>query len=163
LMERETIKTTPARAKELRWYAERAVTLLKRGDVASRRKLVRLLGSTQNTGSNGNRVRLAIENLQKSIVPRFMDRQGGYTQILRIAKRRAGDNAELCVMRYLPADEDTKKAKGGDKKANKSKKNVEVSEHSEKSAKAAKAKAEKTVDKSPQDKVGKVSKKKDKE
>ena len=48
IIENEAIQTIPSRAKELRWYAERAVTLAKRGDVASVRLLVKMLGSTED-------------------------------------------------------------------------------------------------------------------
>ena len=108
LIENETIQTIPSRAKELRWYAERAVTLAKRGDVASRRQLIVMLGSTQTNNPGENRVRNAIEKVCKELAPRFKDRQGGYTQIFRLATRRAGDNAEQCIMRYLPGPEEKK-------------------------------------------------------
>ena len=120
LIENDTIKTMPSRAKELRWYAERAITLAKRGDVAGRRKLVQMLGSSQTFIVGENRVRNAIEKVYSDLVPRFKDRSGGYTQIFRLATRRAGDNAEMCVMRYIPPPENQKtgkkaKASGGDK------------------------------------------------
>ena len=83
LIENEAITTIPSRAKELRWYAERAVTLAKRGDVASRRQLIVMLGSTKTNIPGENRVRNAIEKVCKELAPRFKDRQGGYTQILR--------------------------------------------------------------------------------
>ena len=47
LIENEAIKTTKARAKELRWFADRMVTLAKRGDIHGRRHMIKLLGSTQ--------------------------------------------------------------------------------------------------------------------
>ena len=53
LIREKKIKTTLAKAKELRWYAERIVTVAKRGDVASRRYIVQLLGSTK-TQKNKN-------------------------------------------------------------------------------------------------------------
>ena len=71
LIERETIKTTPARAKELRWFAERVVTLAKRGDVAGRRHIVKLLGSTQTQHAGENRVRNAVDRIYTQLAPRF--------------------------------------------------------------------------------------------
>src|SRR4051812_41047304 len=91
LIEKETIRTTPARAKELRWFAERVVTLAKRGDVSGRRHIVKLLGNTETKRPGENRVRIAIERIYSQLVPRFRTRPGGYTQILRLAQRRAGD------------------------------------------------------------------------
>jgi large subunit ribosomal protein L17 len=114
LIENETITTIPSRAKELRFYAERAITLAKRGDLTGRRQLVKMLGSTQTFQTGENRVRNAIEKVYNNYLPRFKERHGGYTQIFRLATRRPGDNAEQCVMRYIPGPQDEttpKKAK----------------------------------------------------
>jgi len=102
LIEEGAIRTTPARAKELRWFADRVVTLAKRGDLHSRRRLVQILGSTQTYRPGENRVRKAMDELYTTLVPRFKDRPGGYTQLIRLAGRRPGDNAEMCMFRYLP-------------------------------------------------------------
>src|SRR4051812_18718426 len=140
LIERDSIQTTPARAKELRWYAERVVNLAKRGDLHSRRQVVKLLGSTQTNKLGENRVRNVLERLYSSLAPRFKDRPGGCTQLIRLATRRAGDNAELCVFRYIP---DPKAKPGKSEKADKGKEK-----------KAMKAKADKA--KAPEDKPAKA-------
>jgi large subunit ribosomal protein L17 len=89
-----------------------------------------MLGSTQTHTPGENRVRNAIEKLCKDLAPRFKDRQGGYTQIFRLASRRAGDNAEQCIMRYLPGPED-KKAKAPKDKAEGKKATKEAKKASE--------------------------------
>ena len=151
LIEQPAIKTTPARAKELRWYADRVVTLAKRGDLAARRQIVKLLGSAQTKVPGENRVRNAIEKVYADLVPRFAGRQGGYTQMVRMPMRRAGDAAEICVIRYLPAAEEPKK--GGKKKAAAAGKKE-----------AAPAEGKKASKKSePQDKPAKKKKDQDKE
>lgn len=154
LIERETIKTTPARAKELRWYAERMVTLAKRGDLNSRRHMVKLLGSSQTNTPGENRVRNAMEKVYTVLAPRFKTRPGGYTRIIRLSDRRAGDNAEMCVMQYLPSEE-----KKEDKKP--AKKAVKASVKADKVSKAAKS--EKMASGKPQDKPAKTKKKAAKE
>jgi large subunit ribosomal protein L17 len=164
LIERETIRTTPARAKELRWFADRIITLAKRGDLSSRRQLIKLLGSTETQHTGENRIRNAIERVHTLLAPRFKDRNGGYTQIIRLAKRRAGDNAELCVMRYIPPVDDKKskesdKGKKSQKTANK-KTDVEAKAASGgKGSVKTKGKAEKEHDHhhdhAPQDKTAK--------
>jgi large subunit ribosomal protein L17 len=161
LIEKETIKTTPARAKELRWFAERIVTLAKRGDLSGRRRIVQLLGSTQSRNGGPNRVREAVDRVYTQLVPRFQARPGGYTQILRLAKRRAGDNAELCVMRYLPAvDEKPGRTKKPQKPVKKvAAEDKPLSKGAPKEAKAS-AKTEAKSSKSPEG--DKKSKKKDK-
>ncbi len=169
IIERDAIKTTPARAKELRWFAERVVTLAKYGDVHSRRQIISLLGSTETT-SGTNRVRSAIAHVYSNLVPRFKDRPGGYTQILRLAKNRAGDNAEMCVIRYMPELDEKAAKKDKDSKAKKtakgagkadSKKKVEAAASDK--GKPREKKAASKEPESPKDKVETKSKKKDKE
>lgn len=154
LVEQEAIQTIPARAKELRWYADRVITWAKQGDVAGRRQIVKLLGSSQNTGNGENRIRSAIDKIYTDYVPRFKTRQGGYTQIFLLAKRRPGDNAEQCLMRYIP-DESGKKASS--KKAEKVDKK---SPKKELKAKAPEVAKEKKATKSQvEDKTTKAKKK----
>lgn len=155
LIEKESIRTSPSRAKELRWFAERIVTLGKRGDLHSRRTIISLLGSTQTKHTGENRVRNAVDKVYASLVPRFKDRPGGYTQIFKLATRRAGDNAQVCIMRYIPAATTDKKT---DKK---------TSASGKKAAASAKSKTEKKVE-APQDqpassKAAKATKSKKKE
>ncbi|MCB0404571.1 MAG: 50S ribosomal protein L17 [Bdellovibrionales bacterium] len=145
LIEQDRIKTTPARAKEVRRLAEKVVTLGKRGDLAARRRVVRLLGSTRTNKPGSNRVRLAIQKLFSDIAPRFKTRNGGYTRHIKIG-RRPGDNAEMCLMEFVTQASKAKKAAPkGDKKAEK-----KVQAKSDKSASAPKAKPAKSA--APSDK-----------
>jgi len=105
LIEHGQIKTTTRRAKAMRWYAEHVVTLAKRGDLASRRQIVKLLGSTETGKPGHNRIRLALQKVYSEIAPRFKDRNGGYTQIFRLAQPRVGDCAPMCFIQYLGAPE----------------------------------------------------------
>jgi large subunit ribosomal protein L17 len=165
LIEQDGIRTTPARAKELRWYADRVITLAKRGDIASRRQIVQLLGSTKTYSSGENRVRTAVEKVYTLLVPRFQGRNGGYTQIIRLADRRPGDNAEVCYMRYLPAPEEAKEkkkdGKGKEAKAKGTSKKKAASADAEAATKHAKAEKAPKTEKS--DKKETKSKKKEKE
>lgn len=160
LIEREEIKTTPARAKELRWYAERIVTLAKRGGVANRRHIVKLLGSTETKVPGENRVRNAIERVYSDLAVRFQTRPGGYTQILRLARRRPGDNAEMCIMRYIPAPETKAPGKkGAEKTAKAPEKKKVVAKKDEKKGHEKKAEAKKLkADAGPSDKPAKAKK-----
>ena len=163
LIEHGTIKTTTRRAKAMRWYAEHVVTLAKRGDLASRRQIVKLLGSTETGKPGHNRIRLALDKVYSEIAPRFKDRQGGYTQIFRLAQPRVGDAAPMCLIQYIPGAEDSKakSAKSPEKKVKKAEKVVE-DKPVKKEAKAAKKPAEKAVAASDKPADKKVSKKKDK-
>lgn len=123
LIENGKIKTTTRRAKAMRWYAEHVVTLAKRGDLASRRQIVKLLGSTETGRPGHNRVRLALEKVYSELVPRFKNRQGGYTQVFRLAQPRVGDCAPMCFIQYLSGSEEatSKTVKASDGKSKKAK------------------------------------------
>ena len=144
IIEHPTITTTVARAKELRWFADRVVTLAKRDDVAGRRRIIQLLGNTQTMKAGHNRVRMAIDRLYTDIVPRFKDRQGGYTQLVRLAEHRAGDDASMCMIRYIPGNEEAalpSKAKKTAKAAKSAGLSKTEAKANKPAAKAAKTKA----------------------
>ena len=92
LFNKGRIITTPAKAKETRPFAERLITLAKRGydDVAARRRAIRLL---HNPG--------VVSYLFKEIGPRFKERQGGYTRILHLARTRVGDGARQVLFEMV--------------------------------------------------------------
>src|SRR5918992_377299 len=80
----EQIKTTEARAKEVRGQVERVITLAKDGSLASRRRIVAELPNEP----------LVIDKLINEIVPKYGDRSSGYTRIVRVGQR-PGDNAPI--------------------------------------------------------------------
>jgi large subunit ribosomal protein L17 len=88
LVKHERIKTTDAKAKELRRYADRMVTLGKRGDLAARRLAFAFMQS-----------RDAVKRLFDEIAPRFKERNGGYTRVVKFGFRR-GDAAPLSVVEF---------------------------------------------------------------
>ena len=83
------IETTTAKAKELRPYAERLVTLAKRGDLHARR-----LAATKIQD------RVVLGALFDDIAPRFAERPGGYTRILKLGNRK-GDAAEMSLIELV--------------------------------------------------------------
>lgn len=83
LLRHEHIKTTEARAKELRPRIERLITLGKTGDLHSRRQALKYLPDA-----------LMVEKLFAEVGPRYTDRPGGYTRIIKIGQRK-GDAAEI--------------------------------------------------------------------
>lgn len=113
LIEHGSIQTTVAKAKELRRYADRMVTLAKKDDLASRRRanaamMVRYNSLTSKEArrakagdlSSYNNDRTVIRKLFEEIGPRYKERQGGYTRIVRL-DNRVGDAAELCMIEYI--------------------------------------------------------------
>ncbi len=141
LFRHERITTTTPKAKELKRFADKIVTLAKRGTPHARRIANRDVRDVE-----------VLNKLFGSIADRFKARPGGYTRLVRIGNR-AGDNAELAVIELVdrtPAAEPEgeekggKKAKGaGTEKAEKKPK-AEKAEKAEKKPKKAKGeKAEK--------------------
>ena len=95
-----SIKTTEARAKEVRKTADKMITLAKRGDLASRRQaaafLRNVVADVKEDGDNV-RVQSALQYLFEELAPKFADRKGGYTRILKTMPRR-GDGAQMVVL-----------------------------------------------------------------
>src|SRR5512143_658145 len=89
LMTHERIETTVSKAKELRPLAERLITAAKNDDVAARRRVYRWIPD-----------HVTVKKVFESIAPRFVDRPGGYTRILRLGARR-GDAAEAAILEFV--------------------------------------------------------------
>jgi large subunit ribosomal protein L17 len=89
LFRHERIETTTAKAKELRPYAERLITLARRGDVHARRLAGRKIQD-----------RTVLGKLFDDIAPRYSERPGGYTRILKLGNRK-GDAAEMSLIELV--------------------------------------------------------------
>jgi large subunit ribosomal protein L17 len=89
LFRHERIETTTAKAKELRPYAERLITLARRGDVHSRRLAATKIQDREVLGK-----------LFDEIAPRYTERPGGYTRILKLGNRK-GDAAEMSLIELV--------------------------------------------------------------
>ncbi|WP_430867690.1 50S ribosomal protein L17 [Demequina aurantiaca] len=98
LFEHGRITTTLTKAKRLQPHAERLVTFAKRGDLASRRKVMGVIPDKS-----------VVHTLFTEIGPGFADRDGGYTRITKIGFRK-GDNAPLAVIELVEFGTPAKKA-----------------------------------------------------
>lgn len=92
LLKHEQITTTLPKAKELRPVVEKLITLGKRGDLSARRRAMAVLRDETVTGK-----------LFATIAPRYSERDGGYTRVLR-AGFRHGDMAPLAVIELVDRD-----------------------------------------------------------
>lgn len=92
LLENERMITTVAKAKELRSVAEKMITLGKKETLHARRQALGFI-----------RKKSVVHKLFETLAPRFADRQGGYTRILRLGERK-GDAAELALLELLDGD-----------------------------------------------------------
>lgn len=112
LIEHETISTTIEKAKEVKPFVEKLITLAKKGKLQHRRHAISLLGNRNIVGfEDGDPVRkgTVVSKLFSELGPRYLDRPGGYTRIVRLSLRRLGDNGELVLLQLLGADEPLKK------------------------------------------------------
>jgi large subunit ribosomal protein L17 len=90
----ERITTTEAKAKALRPYAEHLITFAKRGDVHARRQVLKNIPD-----------RDVVHKLFADIGPRYAERAGGYTRIMKIGQRK-GDGAPMALIELLPGEEE---------------------------------------------------------
>jgi large subunit ribosomal protein L17 len=99
LFEHGKITTTEAKARRLRPLAERLITKAKRGDLHSRRLVMRVINdrTTKRMASPADK---AVHNLFSEIAPRYANRNGGYTRIIKIGSRK-GDNAPMAVIELV--------------------------------------------------------------
>jgi large subunit ribosomal protein L17 len=110
LFAEERIRTTSAKAKEARRVAERIITFARRGDLSARRHVAKTVNDP-----------VVLKKLFDEIAPRYVERPGGYTRILKVGIRR-GDAAQEAILELVGSEEGRKK-KG---KARKKRQKVEV-------------------------------------
>ncbi len=93
LLELEQVRTTEAKAKEVRRVAERMITLGKRGTLHARRQALRTIRSKD-----------VAAKVFDTLSERYSERAGGYTRVMKVG-RRVGDNAEMAIVQLLPEAE----------------------------------------------------------
>lgn len=89
LLDKERITTTDARAKEVRKIAEKMITLGKRGDLHARRQALSVVFDKD-----------VVAKLFERLAPRFEERAGGYTRIIKVGNRQ-GDNASVSIIEFV--------------------------------------------------------------
>lgn len=101
LLREEKIRTTDPKAKELRRWVERVITLGKAGSLHARRQALSIVQD-----------KTVVRKLFDTIGPRFKDRPGGYTRIIKIGIRR-GDAAQMSIIELVGSDEEKTTSSGG--------------------------------------------------
>ena len=107
LFEHETICTTMQKAKEVKSFAEKLITLAKKGTLAARRQAIALLGNRDvYTEQEQSLIKQGtiVGKLFSELGTRYLDRPGGYTRIIRLSKRRLGDNGRLVLLQLVGQD-----------------------------------------------------------
>ena len=114
----ESIQTTDTRAKEVRKFVEKMITYGKKGDLVSRRKALAFLHNDTET----------VNKIFNDLAKRYENRNGGYTQILKLGERR-GDNSLMVVLRLV---EEAKKEEKKETTKKETKKEVKEDKKEEK-------------------------------
>jgi large subunit ribosomal protein L17 len=90
LIEHERIRTSQAKAKAVKPHVERLITLAKRGDLHARRRALSALGQD----------RFVVHKLFEEVAPRYAERPGGYTRIVKLGPRRS-DSTEMVFLELV--------------------------------------------------------------
>ena len=105
LIEHGSIKTTHAKAKEVKAFAEQMITEARKGTLTARRKVIaelhdrRLVDEEQEFITNDKgRVQTLVQKLFSEVAPKFADRQGGYTRIIKLPEYRIGDGGDVVLL-----------------------------------------------------------------
>jgi large subunit ribosomal protein L17 len=133
LVEHGEIQTTVEKAKALRRFADRMITLGKKGDLHHRRLAV-------SRAKN----KTAVKALFDEIAPKFAERKGGYTRIIKLGKKRLGDAADLCLVQWVGEVFEAAKQAGQAEKKAKTEARKAKAEEKAAAAAAKTAEAEKT-------------------
>jgi large subunit ribosomal protein L17 len=107
LIKHEQIVTTLPKAKELRPIVEKLITIGKKGDLSARRQAISELRDVK-----------MVKKLFDVLAPRYKDREGGYTRVLKAGFRK-GDNAAVAVIEFVDRDVDAKGQDSGPVQAKK--------------------------------------------
>ncbi len=106
LFEHGKIRTTPAKAKEVRAFAEKLITLARTGTLNARRRVIaalqdrRLVDENQDFNEEGP-TRTVVQRLFNEVAPKFADRRGGYTRIIKTSDFRIGDGGDVVLLQLL--------------------------------------------------------------
>lgn len=107
LIQHGAIRTTEAKAKELRRFAEKLVTLARKGTLHARRLVSAELGNRRGqrgelfNAEEKREEKGVLQKLFDEIAPRYADRPGGYTRVIHLAERRLGDAGRQVILQLV--------------------------------------------------------------
>jgi large subunit ribosomal protein L17 len=112
------ITTTLPKAKSVKPFVEKLISAAKQNDLAARRRVIKALGDQvmvkhedddtveRNRYGEITGGQKVVKVLFDEIAPKYADRTGGYTRIIKLAKHRIGDGASLCVLQLVGSDDE---------------------------------------------------------
>lgn len=131
LFEHGTVRTTPAKAKDVRPFVERLISIARKGTLHARRRVIAMLRD-RAMADKENPDELAdqsvVQKLFDDIAPRYADRPGGYTRIIRLPERRIGDSGRQVLLQLV---EETAPAAGGEVPATASRRRKRAAQRAE--------------------------------
>lgn len=102
LFDHGKIRTTLPKAKEVRGFAEKLITIARANNLTARRRIISLMRDRRLVDKEqeftGKRI---VQKLFDEVAPKFADRPGGYTRIIRLSDHRIGDGADLVLLQLL--------------------------------------------------------------
>jgi large subunit ribosomal protein L17 len=102
LFEHGKIRTTEPKAKEVKSFAEKLITLAREKTLNNRRRVIQLLHDRRLVDEDQEFTgQTVVQKLFDDIAPRFADRQGGYTRIIKLSDFRIGDGGSLVLLQLL--------------------------------------------------------------
>jgi large subunit ribosomal protein L17 len=116
LFQHGAIRTTEAKAKELRPFVERLITIARQGTLHARRRIIKLMQDREIYSYDESQKdfvpddKTIVQKLFDEVAPRYVDRPGGYTRIIRLSERRIGDGGVQVVLQLV---DDTTETAGG--------------------------------------------------
>ena len=143
LFQHGAIRTTEPKAKELRRFAEKLITTAKKGTLHARRLVIAELGGDCWQFDDKEELMDAtiVQKLFDEIAPRYADRPGGYTRIIRLGEFRLGDAAQTVVLQLVGEDEAGGGAGGSSRRKARAAKRFQALRAAQKDAKGEKAPA----------------------
>jgi large subunit ribosomal protein L17 len=121
LFEHGKVRTTPAKAKEVKAFAEKLITTARKGDLTARRKVIAELNDRRLVDENQDFIeegptKTVVQKLFNDIAPKFQGRSGGYTRIIKLSDYRIGDGGDQVILQLL-TEESATAPKGGTRRS----------------------------------------------
>jgi large subunit ribosomal protein L17 len=117
LIQHGAIRTTEAKAKELRRFVERLITVAREGTLHARRQAAAMLQDRDMIDDEGKLLdKTVLQKLCDEVAPRYVSRDGGYTRIVRLSDRRIGDGGVQVLVQLVEQPSRQTGGKGEEKK-----------------------------------------------
>jgi len=137
LIQHGAIRTTEAKAKELRRFVEKLITVARTGTLHARRRVIRLLQDRQMYDYDEIEKdhvaadKTVVQKLFDEVAPRYVDRPGGYTRIIRLSDRRIGDGGTQVLLQLIEESTEAAEQKEGGRRKKRAAKRLAAAEQVE--------------------------------